>query len=128
MENNGKSPVHYVKQGSSLPFSAAVGIGDILYFSGEIGIDSEGRLPAGIVAQTHQMMDNIARTAALAGLDLSNIFKCTVMLADMAEWELFNSAYLPYFPPDRLPARSAFGTSGLAMGARVEMECLARAP
>ena len=55
------------------------------------------------------------------------MFKCTVMLADMAEWEAFNKIYVTYFKPDRLPARSAFGANGLARGARVELECVAYA-
>jgi len=50
--------------------------------------------------------------------------KCTVMLADMAEWEKMNKVYVTYFPKNR-PARSAFGVSGLAGGARVEIECWA---
>jgi enamine deaminase RidA (YjgF/YER057c/UK114 family) len=50
------------------------------------------------------------------------------MLADMSDWPAFNKIYLEYFPAGRLPARSAFGTTGLALGALVEIECLAKVP
>jgi reactive intermediate/imine deaminase len=112
---------------TGLPFSAAVRVGDVLYLSGALGaVPGELRVvPGGIVAETRQTMDNIARTLGEAGLSLDDVFKCTVMLADMAEWSAFNGLYVTYFKPDRLPARSAFGCSGLALGARVELECWA---
>jgi len=56
------------------------------------------------------------------------VVKCTIMLADMAEWPEFNKTYVNYFAPGRLPARSAFGCNGLALGGRLEVECLARYP
>jgi 2-iminobutanoate/2-iminopropanoate deaminase len=49
------------------------------------------------------------------------------MIADMAKWGDFNKVYVTYFKPDRLPARSAFGANGLALGAQVELECIAYA-
>jgi enamine deaminase RidA (YjgF/YER057c/UK114 family) len=79
----------------------------------------------GIESETRQMFQNIARTLEQNGLSFDDVFKCTVMLADMNEWRAFNAVYLEYFKPDRLPARSAFGASGLALGARVELECWA---
>jgi enamine deaminase RidA (YjgF/YER057c/UK114 family) len=63
-----------------------------------------------------------------SGCRIEDVFKCTVMLADMRDWPAFNVIYLEYFPKERLPARSAFGTSGLALGALVEIECLAKEP
>ena len=71
------------------------------------------------------MMDNIWRTLAANGLALEDVFKCTVMLADMKEFWTFNKIYMSYFKPDRLPARTGFGVAGLALGAAVEMECWA---
>ncbi len=62
------------------------------------------------------------------GLDFADVVKCTIMLADMSEWAEFNKVYVTYFAPDRLPARSAFGCSGLALGGRLEVECIARYP
>jgi 2-iminobutanoate/2-iminopropanoate deaminase len=110
-----------------LPFSDAVRVGDVLYLSGQLG-NLPGRLelvPGGIEAQTRQMMENIARVLNAASRSFNDVFKCTVMLADISAWEAFNRVYLPYFDPHRLPARSAFAASGLALGAAVEMECWA---
>jgi|SRR5438105_14267162 len=112
---------------AGLPFSDAVRVGDILCLSGQIG-HRPGTLKlvvGGIGAETRQMMDNIARILNAEGSSFDDIFKCTVMLANISEWEEFNKVYLEYFKPDRLPARSAFGANGLALGAAVEMECWA---
>ena len=68
-------------------------------------------------------MDNIKAVLAANGLTMADIVKCTVMLADMAEWPVFNEVYVSYF--GQPAARSAFGTNGLALGARVEVECIA---
>jgi reactive intermediate/imine deaminase len=108
-----------------LPFSAAVRVGDMLYLSGQIGIDANGNLvPGGIAAETRQAMENIRITLERYGSSLGRVVKVTVMLADMAEWAELNQVYVTYF--DRhLPARSAFGATGLALGARVEIECIA---
>ena len=59
------------------------------------------------------------------GSSLDNVVKCTVMLADMKEWADMNSVYVTFFKKERMPARSAFGVSGLALNARVEIECIA---
>ena len=124
-------PVQYMRspdaEAAGLPFSEAVRAGDVLYLSGALGnLPGELRLvPGGIAAETRQTMENIARTLAQNGLSFDDVFRCTVMLADMAEWPAFNGLYISYFAPDRLPARSAFGCSGLALGARVELECWA---
>jgi reactive intermediate/imine deaminase len=112
---------------AGLPFSDAVKVGDILYLSGQIG-NLHGKLelaPGGIEAQTRQMMENIARILNANGRSFDDVFKCTVMLADMSQWAAFNKIYITYFRPHRLPARSAFGADGLALGAAVEMECCA---
>jgi 2-iminobutanoate/2-iminopropanoate deaminase len=111
----------------NLPFSDAVRVGDLLCLSGQLGnLPGSIRLaPGGIEAETRQMMDNIARVLNAAGLSFDDVFKCTVMLADMADWPAFNAVYVGYFRPDRLPARSAFAARSLALGAAVEMECWA---
>jgi 2-iminobutanoate/2-iminopropanoate deaminase len=108
-----------------LLFSDAVRVGGMLVLSGQIG-NLPGRLelvPGGIEAETRQMMDNIAHVLNAAGCSFDDLFKCTVMLADMDDWAAFNHVYMGYFRPDRLPARSAFAARALALGARVEMEC-----
>jgi 2-iminobutanoate/2-iminopropanoate deaminase len=112
---------------AGLPFSDAVRVGGVLYLSGALGNEpgTMRLVPGGIAAETRQMMTNIARVLEQSGLSFDDVFKCTVMLADMKEWAAFNQIYIEYFKPSRLPARSAFGASGLALGARVEMECCA---
>lgn len=112
------------------PFSSAVQVGDILFLSGEIGDngDGTGPVPGGIEPETHRMFERIKATLASHSLGLEDVFKCTVMLADMSEWQAFNKIYAGYFEPGRYPTRSAMGVNGLALGARVEMECWAYNP
>lgn len=115
---------------AKLPFSEAVRVGDILYLSGALG-NVPGKLelvPGGIEAETRQTMENIGTVLRENGLDFADIFKCTVMLADMSKWGDFNRVYLEYFDPNRLPARSAFGANGLALDAQLELECMAHMP
>jgi 2-iminobutanoate/2-iminopropanoate deaminase len=110
------------------PFSPAVRVGDVIFLSGQIGTDAAANgavVAGGIEAETRQTLENIKRTAEAVGSSMSKIVKCTVMMADMKEWDRMNGVYREFFPADRLPARSAFGTSGLALGARVEIECIA---
>jgi len=114
--------------GFRLPFSMGVRVGEILYLSGVIGTREDGTLPPGIDAQSRQVMDNIGGALRRAGLTFDDVFKCTVMIEDMKDWAAFNRVYVTYFKDGRLPARSAFGTDGLALGALVEVECLAHAP
>lgn len=123
-------PVQYIPVGGSmkLPFSAAVRVGPLLLLSGQLGTDSTGTLvPGGIAAETRQALENIRRVLEANGSSLDRVVKCTVMLADMQEWGAMNEVYVTYFPT-HLPARSAFGTSGLARNGRVELECWAAAP
>ena len=111
--------------GAALPFSAAVRVGPTLYLSGQLGTDSTLTLvPGGIGPETRQALENIRRVVARAGGSMDRIVKCTVMLADIAEWAAMNAEYAKVFA-DHKPARSALGASGLAMGARVEIECIA---
>ena len=113
--------------GQKLPFSRAVRVGDILYLSGAIGRGPDGKPPEGIEAQTKATLDDIGETLKLAGLTHADIFHCTAMLSDMKLWPDFNKAYVTYFPEGKRPARSAFGASGLALGALIELECQAYA-
>ena len=109
-----------------LPFSEAVRVNDTLYLSGQIGV-APGTLklvPGGIKEESRQTLENIKRTLEAHGYLMQDLVKCTVMLADMSEWSTFNGVYSTYFS-DRYPARSTFGTNGLAFGARVEVECIA---
>lgn len=115
---NGQSP---------LPFSDAVRVGDTLYLSGQLGIGLDGKLPEGIEAQTKQALENIGTVLKRAGLGYDDVFHCTAMLSDMANWPAFNKIYVAYFPEGKRPARSAFGASGLALGGLIELECQAYA-
>lgn len=121
--------VEYFRRAESrAPFSPAVRVGEVIYLSGQVGAAPDGSIPVGIEAQARAAMDNLAAAAKLGGATLDDVFKCTVMLEDMSQWAAFNRVYLGYFKPERLPARSAFGVDGLALGATVEVECLALAP
>jgi reactive intermediate/imine deaminase len=109
----------------TLPFSEAVLVGKMLFLSGQIGVDHSIKLVSGGIAEeTRQTMENIKSTLEHYGSSLDHIIKVTVMLLDMSEWAEMNKVYVTYFPK-HLPARSAFGTNGLALGARVEIECIA---
>lgn len=111
---------------ANLPFSEAVRVDNLLFLSGQIGlVPATGKLAVGgIKAETKQAMDNIKAVLEIYGYAMKDIVKCTVMLADIAEWGDFNLVYKTYFS-ERYPARSAFGTSGLAFNARLEIECIA---
>ncbi|MFQ5704194.1 MAG: RidA family protein [Gemmatimonadales bacterium] len=110
---------------SELPFSDAVRVGNMLYLSGRIGsIPGEGLVKGGIQPETRQALENVKMALERNGASMDRVVKCTVMLADIAEWASMNEIYREFFPTNK-PARSAFGTSGLAAGARVEIECMA---
>jgi reactive intermediate/imine deaminase len=112
---------------ADLPFSALVRVGPMLYLSGQLGTDSTGHLvTGGIGPETRQALANIRGLLEANGSGMDRVVKCTAMLADMAEWGAMNQEYVQFFPAHR-PARSAFGTTGLAMGARIELECTALA-
>ena len=125
------TPPHYfpapARQGTPAPFSTAVQVGDVLYMSGQIGIGPDGKLPDTFEGQAKQVMENVGTVLKAHGLGWGNVFKCTVMIADMKNWPAFNAIYVPYFPAGKLPARSAFGANGLALVAQLELECLAYA-
>ena len=113
--------------GGDRPWSNAVAIGDdLLFLAGKLGTDAEGNLvPGGIQPETRQTMENIKAIVEANGSDMSRIAKCTVFLADMAEWAAMNEVYVTYFPEGKRPARSAIAVAGLARDARVEIECIA---
>lgn len=113
--------------GQKLPFSRAVRVGDILYLSGAIGRGPDGKPPEGIEAQTKATMEDIGETLKLSGLGYGDLFHCTVFLSDMENWAAFNKVYVTYFTPGKMPARSAVGVNGLALGALLEIECQAYA-
>ncbi len=111
-----------------LPFSSAVRVGNMLYLSGQVGNVPGTRQLAdtGIAGQTVQALENIKAVLASAGSSLERAVKCTVFLADIKDYAAMNTVYATYFPKDP-PARSTVAGSGLALGARVEIECIATA-
>ncbi len=122
--------VQYLNSGkilpTTLPFSEAVRVGDLVFLSGQLGI-APGNMklvPGGIKEQATQTLQNIKSTLEAHGYSMSQLVKCTVMLADMSEWGEFNEVYKTFFN-GRYPARSAMGVNGLALGAKVEVECIA---
>jgi 2-iminobutanoate/2-iminopropanoate deaminase len=110
------------------PFSSAVRTGNLIFLSGQIGsqvVDGAPKLVAGgIEAETKQALENIKAILAKSGSSMDRVVKCSVMMADMAEWPRMNTIYATYFT-GRKPARSAWGATGLALNARVEIECMA---
>jgi 2-iminobutanoate/2-iminopropanoate deaminase len=113
--------------GRPAPFSSAVRVGDVLYLSGAIGVTPDGKLPETFEGQAKQTMENVGAALKARGLGWGDVFKCTVFIADMKNWPAFNAVYVPYFQPGKLPARSAVGSAGLALGAQLELECIAYA-
>lgn len=110
-------------------FSPAVRVGNLLFLSGAIGV-KPGTLelvPGGIRAETRQTLENLRSVLRAAGADLDDAVKCTAFLADIADYAAMNEVYAEFFPRDP-PARSTVAGSGLALGARVEIECIALAP
>ncbi len=119
---------YYARPGSAAPFSPAVRAGDLIFSSGQIGATRDGKIPETMEEQARLAMDNLRDAFAFAEVAMDDVVKCTVMLADMKQWAAFNSVYVTYFKPGRLPARSALGASGLAFNAGVEIECIAYQP
>jgi reactive intermediate/imine deaminase len=110
-----------------VPLSEAVRVGDTLYLSGQIGIQP-GTLklvPGGLKEEAGQTLNNIRTTLEAHGYSMRDVIKCTIMLADIAKWGEFNEIYKAHFSAP-YPARSAMGTNGLALGAQVEVECIAQ--
>ena len=112
-------------------FSSAVRSGDLIFLSGSIGavpgVSPPTLVEGGVVPQTRQTMENIRQVLAAAGATMADIVKCSVFIADMADYGQVNEVYLEFFPSDP-PARSALGANGLALGAAVEIECIAAVP
>lgn len=112
-----------------LPFSESVRAGELLFLSGQVGTDPETDelVEGGIRPEARQTLENIQAALARRDLGMADVVKCTVMLTDISEWAAFNEVYRTFFDAP-YPARSAFAASGLALGARVEVECIAASP
>lgn len=112
-------------------FSSAIRSGDFIFLSGALGalpnVNPPQVVEGGIEAETRQTFENIEAVLAAADATLEDIVKCTVFLADIDDYAAFNAVYVEYFPNDP-PARAALAASGLALGALVEIDCIAAAP
>ncbi len=126
------APIYYPAaplNGQAMPFSEAVRVGDLLFVAGQVSNLPGTRtiVPGGIAAEARQTMENMKAVLGRHGSSLDHVVKVTVFLADIKEWPAFNAVYVEYFKGN-LPARSALGANGLALGARVEVECIATVP
>jgi reactive intermediate/imine deaminase len=110
----------------NMPFSEAVRVGNMLYLSGQVGnIPGEMNVvTGGIGHETRQTMENIKEVLERYGSSMDQVVKCLCMLEDINEWAEMSAEYVKFFPNHK-PARSAFAGSGLAIGAKVEIECWA---
>jgi len=120
--------VIHVNEPAGLPFSSATRVGNLVFLAGQVGNTPGTRQLAdtGIAGQTRQALENIKTVLAAAGSSLERVVKCTVFLTSMGDYQAMNAVYATYFPKDP-PARSTVAGSGLALGARVEIECIATA-
>ncbi len=113
------------------PFSHAVEVDGWVFVTGQIPENPEDEdhpLPNGIEAQTRRVMDNLKIVLSGVGLGLEHVVSARVFIIDMREFETMNKIYASYFPPDKRPARTCIGVTGLAKGARVEIDFIARRP
>jgi 2-iminobutanoate/2-iminopropanoate deaminase len=114
----------YASPSPNAVFSPAVRVGNLLFVSGQVGVDSAGRLvPGGIQTEARQALNNMRTVLERYGSGLDRVAKCTVFLADIKDYADFNEIYISYFRA-RKPARSAMAASALALNARVEIECI----
>lgn len=110
------------------PYSEAVVYDDFIFLAGQLGIvpGTMKLAEGGVGPETKQALDNMQAALERAGGSMDSVLKCTVFLADIADWAAMNEVYRSYFP--NKPARSAVGNIGLGLDARVEVECIAAAP
>ena len=120
-----KTEITYYPGPAGLPFSEAIRVGNMLLLSGQVGTDAAGNIvKGGIKPETKQTLKNIKATLKSCGASLKDVIEVTVTLADIADWAAMNDVYQTFFKK-KYPVRSAFGASGLALGARIEITCRA---
>ena len=113
------------------PFSHAVEVDGWVFVTGQIPENPDKEddpLPVGIEAQTRRVMENLKVVLSAIGLGLEHVVSARVFVIDMREFETMNKIYASYFPPNKRPARTCIGVTGLAKGARVEIDFIARRP
>lgn len=108
------------------PYSQAVRAGDMLFTSGQLGLNPEtGVLAEGVRAQADQALKNLGAILHEAGLDYKDVIKTVVFIKNMADFKTVNEVYAQYFTAN-YPARSCVEVAALPMGGLVEVECVAR--
>jgi 2-iminobutanoate/2-iminopropanoate deaminase len=108
------------------PYSQGIAIDGFLFCSGQAGLDpATGKLVDGIESQTERALANLTAVLAVAGMSFVDVVKTTVFLVDMADFSAMNAVYAR-FAADPAPARSTVAVAALPMGARVEIEAIAR--
>ena len=109
------------------PYSQAVEIDQLVYTSGQLGIDpAPGELADGVEAQAKQALENVKAILAEAGLEMSSIIKTLVFIKDMNDFGKVNAIYAQYINGDVLPARSCVEVAALPKGGLVEIEVIAK--
>lgn len=112
------------------PYSQAVRVGDMLFASGQVGLDpATGQIvEGGIVEQTKRVFENIKAVLAAAGSDLTQVVKTTVFLKNMSDFAAMNEIYATYLAPSGVvpPARSTVAVAGLPKDALVEVEVIVK--
>jgi 2-iminobutanoate/2-iminopropanoate deaminase len=107
------------------PYSQAIKVGNILYLSGQLGLDPDtGTLLEGLEAQTHRSMKNIEAVLKTVDANFNNIVKTTIFITDINDFTKVNEIYASYFDTDP-PARSCVEVSALPKGGLVEIESIA---
>ncbi|WP_050478347.1 transporter substrate-binding domain-containing protein [Herbaspirillum rhizosphaerae] len=120
-----RAPLRYFGTEGGRPFSQAVRAGNMLYLSGILGDDANGKFAKGTAAQTTAIMDNIRTVLEENGSSLDRVVQCKVILADINDFADMNKVYSRYFPAGRFPARTTFQAARLVADAAVEIECMA---
>ncbi|MEM9062575.1 MAG: RidA family protein [Pseudomonadota bacterium] len=114
------------------PFSHAVESGGWVLLTGQMPTDPEApdaALPDGIEAQTRRVIENLRVVLNGLDLDLEHVLQCRCYLTEFErDYQSFNHVYQSYFPADRRPARTTVGVTALAVGALVEIDCVAKRP
>lgn len=107
------------------PYSQAILTNGTLYVSGQIALDTEGELyNEEITEETDKVMQNLGAILKAAGMDYSNIVKCSIFIRDMTKFSKINAAYGKYFPTNP-PARETIEVVRLPKDANVEISCIA---
>ena len=130
-----KEPIFHFFDNAAVPvapFSHAVECDGWIQLTGQMPTDpndDSAPLPDGIEAQTRRVMENLKIVLGELGLDRSHVLSCRLYLTQFErDYEAMNAVYKSYFPPDRLPARTTIGVTGLARGALVEIDMVAKRP